>query len=249
MNNNEKCVYKSPKVLTPSQAKKMKVGTFYHPTENTIRTGACPEGFELRNGKELKKYIPKHKKMNENHSKILTEKQAAKKPIGSFYHPTEHTYRSGACPEGYNLKKGYKREAYNKKDGTHVQETYVDPICVKNKGLPGKLMSHYKPIHLNKKGSLEPFGYSTSLSADKRFECLLNAMKILSYRTVILRINALHTLTKKSDSKHAEIYKEDFNRLRQWRKENPDLYKNKNNHVSGNVSTNVSGNVSTNVSK
>jgi len=44
--------------------------------------------------------------------KILTEQQAKKQPIGSFYHPTKKTIRTGACPIGFDLKKGYERKAY-----------------------------------------------------------------------------------------------------------------------------------------
>ena len=52
--------------------------------------------------------------------KILTERQATKEKVGTFYHPTTKTFRSGACPIGSELKKGYKRKPYNKKNGTHV---------------------------------------------------------------------------------------------------------------------------------
>jgi hypothetical protein len=47
----------------------------------------------------LKKNYPYKSKV------VLTEKQATKEPVGSYYHPTEKTFRSGACPVGMTLKK------------------------------------------------------------------------------------------------------------------------------------------------
>lgn len=159
--------------------------------------------------------------------KVLTEKQASKEKVGSFYHPTEKTYRTGACPIGSNLKKGYERKAYNKKNGTHIDKTYVDPVCVHDKGSPGKTMHQYKPITINKKSDLKPYGYSTSKNSNDRFRSLLEAIKILTYKTVILRLLALRTLTKKSNEKHSKIYNEDIMQLRAWREKNPNSYKGK----------------------
>ena len=39
--------------------------------------------------------------------KVLTPKKAMKEKVGSFYHPTEKTYRTVLCPEGEILKKSY----------------------------------------------------------------------------------------------------------------------------------------------
>jgi hypothetical protein len=253
---NNSCPYKPRKVLTQKQALKEPVGSFYHPTKNTVRSGACPEGMELRKGyeregyvkkngtkvepmyinascvknkgtpgKSIKKYTPKH--LN-NHKLVLTEKQAKKKPIGTFYHPTEKTVRTGACPEGMELRKGYQRKAYTKKNGTVINKAYVGPTCIKDKGLPGKRLEEFKPIKLNKKSSLEPYGYHTNLNANTRFEILLKAVSELSYATVVHRINAINNLIKKIDPAHSEIYEEDLRRLKQWRLENPNLYKKNN---------------------
>lgn len=167
--------------------------------------------------------------------KVLTEKQAKKEKVGTFYHPTEKTFRSGACPIGYTLKKGYTRKSYNKKDGKHIVETNVDPTCVKNKGLPGKLLKEYKKIHINEKDSFKPFGYSTSNNSTKRHEALLKASKELSYKTVVHKLSALRTYRKDSeeekDKKYYNIFNTDIKKLKEWRDENPDLYKNKSNNV------------------
>ena len=157
--------------------------------------------------------------------KIVRQKTAEKKPVGTFYHPTEKTYRDGKCPCGYVSKKGYKRHAYDKKDGKHVKHTYVHRTCVPNKGTPGKVLDEFKPIRLEEKNSLKPYNYKTSNNADTRFNKLLAAAKELSYRTVVLRLSQLRTLTKSSDPVHSVIYDEDMKRLKEWRIENPDLYK------------------------
>jgi hypothetical protein len=153
-------------VLTQKQALEENVGTYHHPTNKTWRSGACVIGEELRKGYYRNGYttesgkkveptyvnascsktskngrpIKDNKILNNNkiRKKILTEKQALKKPIGSYYHPNKNTWRSGACPKGQILKKGYKRKSYVTKTGKVIPETYIDPVCVKDKGKTGK---------------------------------------------------------------------------------------------------------------
>jgi hypothetical protein len=156
--------------------------------------------------------------------RVLTERQAMKENVGTFYHPTEKTFRTGACPEGYDLRKGYDRKSYRRKDGTRIKRTHVDPICVLNKGLPGKIANEFKPIKLDHEDVLKKFNYNTRLSSDKRFECLLNAVKELSYRSVVARVNAIRILTKANERLY-NIYTTDLENLRKWRDNNPDLYK------------------------
>jgi hypothetical protein len=157
--------------------------------------------------------------------KILTQSQAEKCEIGTYYHPTEFTFRSGACPKGSSLKRGYYRNEYSKKDGTHLKRTYVDPTCIKNKGLPGKTLNDHKPILIKNKELLHKHGYSTKNNSKKRFDALLNSAKNETYKSTVLHLSALRTLTKRSDPVHSQIYDEDMKRLKEWRKLNPDLYK------------------------
>jgi len=159
--------------------------------------------------------------------KILTQIQAEKCDIGSYYHPTEFTFRSGACPKESSLKKGYYRNSYTKKNGTVVKGTYVDPVCVENKGLPGKTIENHKPIIIKNKNMLHKHGYSTKNNSKKRLQSLLNAAKNESYKSTVLHLSALKTLTKRSDPEHSRIYDEDMKQLKIWRKLNPELYKNK----------------------
>jgi len=144
--------------------------------------------------------------------KVLTEKQAEKEPIGSFYHPTKKTYRTGACDIGYVLKRGYERESYKKKNGTIINATYVDPVCVENKGLNGKLLEEYKPIHLNNKNELSPFGYDTKLKIHERLNALIKAVDKLTYKSVILRISALRTLHK-NNPHYYKLFDKDLKNL------------------------------------
>lgn len=169
---------------------------------------------------------------------VLTEKQAMKEPVGSFYHPTEKTFRSGACPVGMTLKKGYHINQYTKKNGTTIKNVNVDPVCVKNKGMPGKVLKEYKVIKISPKDDFKPYGYSTSNNGNNRFKALLEACKVLSYGTVVRKLNALKILySKQTGEKQVRLYNifsEDVKMLQAWRKKNPELYKKKNNKKMNN---------------
>ena len=173
---------------------------------------------------------------------VLTEKQASKEPVGSFYHPTEKTFRSGACPIGMTLKKGYHRKEYIKMNGTVIENTNVDPVCVKNKGLPGKVLKEYKVIKITNKEDFKPYGYSTSNNSNSRFKSLLEACKVLSYGTVVRKLNALKIYLKnRTDEKSLRLYNifsEDIKMLQAWRIKNPDLYKKKMNKKNNNLMKN-----------
>jgi hypothetical protein len=173
---------------------------------------------------------------------VLTEKQASKEPIGSFYHPTEKTFRSGACPVGMSLKKGYHRKGYIKMNGTVINNTNVDPVCVKNKGLPGKILKEFKVIKISNKEDFKPYGYSTSNNGNSRFKSLLEACKVLSYGTVVRKLNALKIYLKnRSDEKSLRLYNifsEDIKMLQAWRGKNPDLYKKKMNKKNNSMKNN-----------
>jgi hypothetical protein len=153
---------------------------------------------------------------------VLTEKQASKEPVGSYYHPTEKTFRSGACPVGMTLQKGYHRKGYMKMNGTVINNTNVDPVCVKNKGLPGKLLK--KEQH-----DFKEFGYLTSSNNNSRFKSLLEACVVLSYGNVMRKLSILKKrYSKKDDNKSTKlhaIYSSDILMLQKWRLKNPDLYK------------------------
>ena len=129
--------------------------------------------------------------------KIKTEKEELKNKVGTFYHPTETTYRTGNCPNIYILKKNYNKKPNIKKNGTFIKKTHVDSVCVPDKGKPWKTISKAKILpSIKNKGLLEKYGYSTKNSSSDRLKSLLEAMKDLSYRSVVSRINEIRILYK-----------------------------------------------------
>jgi len=171
--------------------------------------------------------MKKGDKCEYNPKKIKTEKQAIKNKVGTFYHPTSSTYRTGSCPVKFELRKSYDKKSYIKKNGTVVKSTHVNEICIKNKGKPGKTISTAKILpKLKNEGLLEGYGYSTHKSSSERLKSLIDASKKLSYRSVMARINYIRTLSK-SNEKLYKIYTDDVNKMKKWREKNPDLYKKK----------------------
>jgi hypothetical protein len=159
----------------------------------------------------------------EKKRKVLSQIEAAKKRVGSFYHPTKQTYRTGACPIGMDQRRGFDRKSYTKKDGTVVPKKHIKPKCIKDVGLPGKLLDTYKPIQLKVGAQLKPYGYSTKLKKADRHKCLLAAVNKLSYRTVSLRISSLRTLTKTTNPKVSKKFDTDLKSLQKWRKTHKDI--------------------------
>ena len=113
-------------------------------------------------------------------------------------------------------------------------------VCIKNKGVPGKLFKNYKTIRMDEKDSFKPFGYSTRNNSNTRHNSLLEAIKVLSYSTVVHKLSALRTFHKDSDEdvnkKLYNKFNEDIKKLKEWREQNPNLYKHKNqNNILENI--------------
>jgi hypothetical protein len=139
--------------------------------------------------------------------KTVSEKEAMKKKIGTFYHPTKETFRTGSCPVGQIDRKGYKT-----KSGKKVKKT-----CIKNTGMPGKVAKGYKPIVIGEKGLLEKYGYSTKKLAAERHSALKKAVKVEGYSKIVHRLSALRTLTK-SNPKLTKKYDRDMKKIQADRK-------------------------------
>lgn len=163
-----------------------------------------------------------------NMKKFVSPSIAARSPVGSFHHPTKETFRTGVCPVGTIYREPYHRNSYKKKDGTKVNAKKIRGSCIEDKGKPGRTFKKDAPIHLKRNDDLKKFGYSTKLSSSKRMESLVKACKAYTYKSVALKISALHTLQKNTNPKVAKIFAEDLKHLQEWRKKHPDLYKNKN---------------------
>jgi hypothetical protein len=153
--------------------------------------------------------------------KRVTKKTAMESPIGSYYHPTEKSIRQGRCPVGQVMKEGYYRHSYKKKSGTEVKGKYVKQACIPNKGMVGKVLPSAKAIPKLQKGELTKYGYSTHKNEKERLQSLIQAVKELSYATVIRKLNAVRTLSK-SDAKLFKIYSKDIENLQKWRVQHPE---------------------------
>ena len=167
-----------------------------------------------------------NKDKKSNSLKIFTQKKAKKEPIGSYYHPTEHTYRTDVCPKGYIAKEGYDKKSYTTKKGSKISETHVGTTCIKERGLPGKVLDEYKVITISNKNKLSNYGYSTKKSVNVRHKALLEAIKEYSYLSVLRKLVALRTLTRDSNPEQSQIHDIDIKKLQMWRKSNPELGKN-----------------------
>jgi hypothetical protein len=155
--------------------------------------------------------------------RVLNKKKAQKCKVGTYYHPTVESIRSGKCKKGEILRKGYTRKAYTKKDGTKVKACKVKASCIKDEGMPGKVLTKYKVIKINKLNSLDKYGYSTKLNSKDRFKALLKASSEYTYSKVVKRINAIRTLSK-ANKRLFDIYTKDLNNLKEWRIKNPKKY-------------------------
>lgn len=135
---------------------------------------------------------------------LKTQKQALKEPLGTFYHPTKNTYRTGACEIGTVMKKGYKKQVNNK-------SIYIDPICIKNKGKPG--------ILIDKKNK-------NKIIEDKKMEKYIKEIHKTSYRSVIMKLYG--DLRKKEISPtNIKNLEKDIEMLKKWRINNPNKTKDK----------------------
>ena len=167
-------------------------------------------------------------KDNKSKSLIFTQKKAKQEPVGSYYHPTERTYRTNACPKGYELKEGYDRKSYTTKKGTKVPKTHIGATCIKERGLPGKVLDEYKVITISNKNKLSEHGYSIKKSENTRYRALLKAIEDYGYLSVLRKLVALRTLTRNSNPEQSQIHNIDIKKLQEWRKKNPKLEKHQN---------------------
>lgn len=161
-----------------------------------------------------KKLKPQKKKIKVKR-KVITRKKAAKKKVGSFYHPTKKTTRTGKCPKKKIVKKAYKRKAYTRSDGTRVKASKVKRTCVKNKGAKGKTMAKYKVIGQLKEGKLKKYGYSTKKNMAGRLRALKKSVKKVGYDKTVERLTALRVLSR-GEKALKKKYDGDYKRLKVW---------------------------------
>ena len=132
----------------------------------------------------------------------ISRKRARKRRVGSFYHPTKTTVRTGACGRSQILRK-----AYTRRDGTRVKA-----VCVKNKGLPGRTIASAKVLPKLKVGKLTRYGYYTDLSAKARLASLSKSVRGVGYATTIRRVVAIRNYSE-HNPKLLKIYETDIKNL------------------------------------
>ena len=129
------------------------------------------------------------------------------------------------CKTGEVIREGYYRKPYTKKNGSRVKGIWIKPTCIKDQGLPGrgyplrapkskKLQKPGKGIGPLKKGVLGKHGYATKLSASERRTALDSAVGEYGAHRVLRRLNAIKTLSKRTNPKVSKKYFQDMKWVR-----------------------------------
>lgn len=106
------------------------------------------------------------------------------------------------CPAGTILREGYTRRAYTKSNGTRVRATYVDAVCIEDRGNPGRGPSLIGPLE---KGDLTSFGYHLSNSDRSRHIALGRVLEQDDARRVFRKLIALSTLQKNTNPRFSNV--------------------------------------------
>ena len=108
----------------------------------------------------------------------------------------------GSCKAGEIERTGY---SYTKKNTHNL--VIVDPICIKDKGKPGK---GKKLITMPEQdvGLLSKYGYSLKNGYEKRVESLKKAMVDNNELKILKHVNALRTLQKSNDKLYNKLDKD-----------------------------------------
>lgn len=110
------------------------------------------------------------------------------------------------CRKDQIIRKGYKRAAYYREDGTYVSASKVGPSCIADLGNSGK---GPRLIPKMKKGELTKFGYSLDKLAGPRRVALKKAVRAYDGLSVFRKLNALATLNKNVNPVYARKFKSD----------------------------------------
>jgi len=160
---------------------------------------------------------------------VLTEKNALKQKLGSYYHPKKDHYRDGLCPIGTISREGYE---YIKKNGKVVN---VKTSCVKDVGSNGKTSTELaEKLKVNPK-ELEKYGYSTKNKAMDRQSALIRAINEISFATtkrILVLLRTQHKAMETDKTKKIyQIYDTDIKWLTNYvekertKNHNKDLFK------------------------
>jgi hypothetical protein len=162
-----------------------------------------------------------------NHTKSFTKRLLLRQREQSN---TNSTRRKLRCPSGMIERRGYVRKfntsvikkgyTVRRKDGREYRifpeksSVHVKPICVKDRGLPGKLGpgEGFGPL---KKGELKKHGYAYIEPTEIRRAALKKAIEEFGAIGVYHKLDAVYKLSKRTVPAASKVFKSDRN----WVKE------------------------------
>jgi len=182
----------------------------------------CPEGFHKRASyitKTGKKVVASCVRSSSSSSKTHTRKLI----------PSIKSLSRMACPPGmierkaygrkYStavLQQGFKKKTRSGKEITvkpHKKNlTSVKPVCVKDRGLPGKGEDKIGPL---RKGELSKYGYTLKISEKERQKALKKAIDKFGPLGVYRKLDAVAKLTSRTIPEASKMFEKD----REWIKE------------------------------
>jgi hypothetical protein len=109
---------------------------------------------------------------------------------------------SNKCPKDQIEKIGY---SYVKKTSKKIVK--VDPICIEDKGKPGKGVKLFE-IPEEDKGILSKYGYSLKKNHKERIESLKRAFSENSHLKILRHLNAIRTLQKSNEKMYNKLDKD-----------------------------------------
>lgn len=126
--------------------------------------------------------------------------------------------RSRGCRRGEIVRKGYVRKGYRRSDGTRVKRAVVGPVCIPDRGKPGR---GPKVLPKLQKGVLGQYGYHdvASMTVGERHEALDRAVRGMTRKEgrgkhaaalkLFRRLNVVVTYNKRTNPRVAGIFRRD----------------------------------------
>ena len=144
---------------------------------------------------------------------------------------SKSTSRKLRCPSGMIERRGYVRKfdtsvikkgyTVRRKNGREYRifpeksSVYVKPICVKDRGLPGKLGpgEGFGPL---KKGELKKHGYAYIEPTEIRRAALKKAIEEFGAISVYHKLDAVYKLSKRTVPMASKVFKSDRNWVKEF---------------------------------
>lgn len=101
------------------------------------------------------------------------------------------------CPPGQILRKGYRRKGYYREDGSYVKGSKIPPVCINDRGKPGK-----GPKTLpqpNDEFHFSSYGYRVNKPIGERRAALIKAANAVGARKAAKRLGLIRNLTSTDD--------------------------------------------------